>query len=120
MTGHRVRTAAPASPHLAVQASAYRKCCAAVTCGEQLRVGRIFCTNHWFFLPLWLRRAIVNTFRDQEWTAHQEAVQQAADFVDNAQMIARDAGFTKLVSAKQFDTKRSRGKLVRYAGKVVA
>lgn len=62
----------------------YSKSCAAVTCTEIVNPGRIFCQGHWFLLPVWLREAIVNTFKDAEWDAHQEAIAQAADHIDQA------------------------------------
>lgn len=55
-----------------------------MTCTETLNPGKIFCQNHWFSLPKWLRDAIINTFRDAEWDAHQEAINQAADYIDAA------------------------------------
>lgn len=58
--------------------------CAAVTCTATLTPGRIFCQDHWFSLPKWLRAAIINTFRDAEWDAHQDAISQAADHIDAA------------------------------------
>lgn len=61
-----------------------RRSCAAVTCTVTLNPGRIFCEDHWFSLPKWLRDAIINTFRDAEWDAHQEAIAQAADHIDAA------------------------------------
>ncbi len=120
MTRARIVAACLASSQRDMKLRVLRKSCAAVTCGETLSPGRIFCPNHWHFLPLWLRRAILNTFRDAEWDAHQEAIRQGADFIDTAKMAARDAGFSELVSAKRFDNERSRGKLVRLMGRRVA
>jgi hypothetical protein len=97
-----------------------RKCCAASTCGERVNPGRIFCANHWFFLPLWLRRAIINTFRDAEWDLHREAIRQGVDAIDDAHMTAVENGFSGVVSAKSFENERSRGKQVRFAGRAIA
>lgn len=96
------------------QLAAHRKTCAAVTCREQVRVGRIFCPNHWFFLPYWLRQSIIKTFRDAEWPQHQDAIRLAADLIDRAALEAREQGFTHLKSATE------NGKPVRYIGRRIA
>lgn len=82
------------------------KACAASTCREQVSPGRIFCPNHWFFLPDWLRTAIIATFRDAEWDLHQQAVTQGADYIDAAFVEAREAGFDELQSIPQPDGTR--------------
>lgn len=76
------------------------KGCAAVTCHEAVTPGRIFCPNHWFFLPEASRAAIIATFRDAEWNAHQNAVRQAADFIDAAFVDARETGFDGIMSVR--------------------
>ena len=119
MTRARIIAACLASSERDMKLHAHRKSCAALTCGEPLTPGRIYCPNHWHFLPLWLRRAIINTFRDAEWDAHQEAISQASDFIDDAHLAARDAGFAQLVSAKHFANDRSRGKQVRFMGRAM-
>ncbi len=120
MTRARLITACLASSEREMNLRVLRKGCAAVTCREQVNPGRIFCLNHWNFLPPFVRRAILNTFRDCEWDAHREAIRQGADFVDAAKIDARAEGFSELVPAKQYDSARSRGKQVRYAGRAVA
>lgn len=74
------------------------KHCAAVTCRDVLTPGRVFCRNHWFCLPKWLRDSILETFIACEWDAYQEDVRRAADHIDAAHVAARDAGFQGIVS----------------------
>lgn len=93
----------------------HRKTCAAVTCKEEVRPGRVFCPNHWFFLPEWLRRSIINTFRDAEWPQHQDAIRQGADYIDAANIEARESGFAHVVSARDHEDK-----VIRYAGRRIA
>lgn len=62
----------------------YHKSCAVGRCRSEVAPGRIFCPNHWFFLPKWLRTAIVQTFFDAEWDQHQDAIRQGCDFIDAA------------------------------------
>jgi len=40
-------------------------------------------------LPKWLRTAIIATFQDAEWDAHQDAISQAADHIDAAFVAGR-------------------------------
>jgi hypothetical protein len=108
----RLRSQATVLSQVQVAHLTHGKTCAAVTCREPLRSGRIFCANHWFFLPEWLRTAIITTFRDAEWDAHQEAVRRAADHIDAAFVDAQAAGQTGLVSAIGPD-----GERLRYAGR---
>jgi hypothetical protein len=74
--------------------------CAATCCHEQLHPGHIFCGNHWFALPKWLRVAIIDTFADADWPAHQEAIRKAADQIDADFVAARAAGMTHVVSGR--------------------
>ena len=112
----RARHIAAAHRDIAAYSTArHRKTCAAITCDQQLVPGRIFCPNHWFFLDPWMRAAILNTFSDGEWDAHQQAVCQGADFIDAAFVAAREAGFDTIISARRGD-----GVAFRYFGKAVA
>ncbi len=92
----------------------HRKTCAAVTCGEVVVPGRVFCPNHWFFLPKWLRASIIATFADAEWDAHQDAIRQGADHIDAATVVARAAGFSGVISARD-----GAGDVVRFQGREV-
>lgn len=114
MTRARTSAALAASVQHEHRLAFNRKSCAAETCGERVRPGRVFCRNHWYFLPAWLRRSIINTFRDAEWEAHQNAIRQAADFIDREQLEARERGCSEIVSAHEGE------KIVRYIGRNIA
>lgn len=88
--------------------------CAAATCKNQLRVGRIFCTGHWFLLPDLLRERILRTFRWKRWTAHQQAIREAADLIDADHQAARQSGFNGVAGVRQAD-----GHVLRFQWKVV-
>jgi hypothetical protein len=76
------------------------KSCAAVTCCERVYPGHIFCANHWFSLPRWMRVAIIDTFADADWDAHQEAIRIASDQIDGDFSAARLMGMQSVVSAR--------------------
>jgi hypothetical protein len=96
--------------------------CAATVCREPVKYGHLFCTNHWFFLPKWVRDAIWNTFIDGEVAEYQEAVRQAVDHIDAA-FVAADERFPchegmgrielHSVRAPDGSIKRMAGRLVR-------
>jgi hypothetical protein len=87
---------------------AYRKSCAAESCCETIEPNRIFCRNHWFFLPERLRARILRTFFRADWERHQDAVRQGADLIDAA-VIEGGA-----ISALMFDGEGGAGVPVRW------
>jgi hypothetical protein len=88
--------------------------CAAATCTHQLRMGRIFCRAHWYVLPELLRARILRTFRNKQWSFHQEAIRQASDLIDADTLEARNGGFQGVAGIVQPD-----GTVARFKWKVV-
>lgn len=88
--------------------------CAASTCQHQIRVGRIFCRAHWYLLPELLRDRILRTFRWKRWQAHQDAIREASDLIDNAHLQARHDGFSGVAGVLQPD-----GHVARFMWRVI-
>lgn len=100
MTGLRTQAAVRNSSSRELELASGGKRCASTCCSTKVRVGNIFCLQHWHMLPRWLQESIKSTFFDAEWTAHQDAIRQASDLIDRMRADAFSLGFTHLIAVK--------------------
>lgn len=62
--------------------------CAANFCHDRVQRGRLFCREHWFQLPHYMRSAILNAWSARQMQAYSEALEAARDYL---------GGFTRVV-----------------------
>jgi len=58
--------------------------CTASFCQEKVTPGKLFCRDHWFRIPHWLRQSILEAFAARQASVYQHYVREAVDYLEEA------------------------------------